>query len=81
MHLLGNTKWVVGAFARPILNQIAKMGTRGAKFDKERFAFDVLMRSATHTAGHSTNIFGLDINPYKAFLRGIGSGIGRFTYG
>ena len=77
----GGVKLVLDAFARPGLNQVTKMGTRGAEFNRERFAFDVVTRTLTMGMGGNTQVLGLELNPSKAIIRGLFSGMGKEIYG
>ena len=77
---IGLSKWGLDAVARPFLNQVTKMGTRGAEFNAGRFAYDVFTRSVTIGMGNNTQFFGLELNPSKAIIRGLFSGMGRIIY-
>lgn len=77
---IGLSKWGLDAVARPFLNQLTKMGTRGAEFNAGRFAYDVVSRSLTIGMGNNMQIFGLEMNPSKAIIRGLFSGLGRIIY-
>ncbi|MDY0388839.1 MAG: hypothetical protein RBT65_17320 [Methanolobus sp.] len=77
---IGLSKWGLDAVARPLLNQVTKMGTREAEFNAGRFAYDVFTRSATIGMGNNINVFGLELNPSKAIIRGLFSGMGRVVY-
>ena len=77
---IGLSKWGLDAVARPFLNQVTKMGTRGAEFNAGRFAYDVFTRSVTIGMGSNTQFFGLELNPSKAIIRGLFSGMGRIIY-
>lgn|GEM_PF-1764355 len=79
--LIGLSKWGLDAVARPFLNQVTKMGTRGAEFNTERFAYDVFIRSITIGVGSNVQVFGLELNPLKAITRGLFSGGGMIIYG
>lgn len=77
---IGLSKWGLDSVARPFLSQVTKMGTRGAEFNAGRFAYDVFTRSVTIGMGGNTQFFGLELNPSKAIIRGLFSGMGRIIY-
>jgi hypothetical protein len=76
----GVSKWFLDSVARPGLNQLTKMGTRGAELSPENFAFDVFARTVTFKTGNDKGFFGLELNPTKAILRGFFSGMGKIIY-
>lgn len=76
----GVSKWFLDSVARPLLNQVTKIGTRGAKFNVGRFAYDVVTRTATMGIDKKTNVFGLELDPSKAMIRGWLSGLGKIIY-
>lgn len=53
------------------------MGTRGAEFNTERFAYDVFTRTVTTRMGNKMGVFGLEISPSKAIMRWWLSGYGK----
>jgi len=77
---IGLSKWGLDAVARPFLNQVTKMGTRGAEFNEGRFTYDVFTRTVTLGIGCNIQLFGLELNPLKAIIRGLFSGMGRTIY-
>ena len=57
-------KFVVDVAARPLTNQLVKMGTRGESFYRDKYVYDVITRAVTY--GGSNNVmkrkmFGLDL--------------------
>jgi RHS repeat-associated protein len=77
---IGLSRWGLDAVARPLLNQVTKMGTRGSEFNPGRFAYDVFTRSVTIGMGSNMQVFGLELNPSKAIIRGLFSGMGGIIY-
>ena len=77
---IGLSKWGLDAVARPFLNQVTKINTRGAEFNPGRFAYDVFTRSVTIGMGSNMQVFNLEINPSKAITRGLFGGMGRIVY-
>jgi hypothetical protein len=77
----GGFKIVLDSVFRPLLNQVTKMGTREAEYNAGRFAYDVATRSLTIGMGNNINVFGLELNPSKAIIRGLFSGMGKEIYG
>jgi hypothetical protein len=49
-------KWGLDSVARPLLNQLTKMGTRRAEFNTERFAYDVFTRTITSRIDRKVNL-------------------------
>ena len=71
-------KFVADVAARPLANQLVKMGTRGGTFNRRKYMYDVIARSMTHEGSEwisKSNIFGLSIQVdigksfYRATLR------------
>ncbi len=76
----GLLKWGLDSFARPGLNQLMKMGTRGANFNFAKFGYDVFTRTLTSRIDEKVNLLGLELDPLKAIIRGSLSGFGKIIY-
>lgn len=80
---LGNgARFAVDVLARPMANQLTKMGTRGAEFSFEKYAYNVIIRAATFNIGFgkfSMPMFGSEFSVTfgKSILRGFLSGFGK----
>ena len=78
--LTGTTKWFFDSVARPGLNQLAKWGSRNASLSGERFLYDVAIRTVSFKVDQKMNVYGLELNPSKAIVRGWLSGLGKVIY-
>lgn len=67
-------KIIADVGARPLANQLVKMGTRGSSFDTGKYWYDVIVRTATYACSKNvwkSNMLGLklEVYPIKSFYR------------
>ena len=57
-------KFVADVGARPLVNQLVKMGTRGTTFNGDKYLYDVITRTVTYSGSNNVlkrNVFGLNL--------------------
>ena len=67
-------KFVADVGARPLVNQLVKMGTRGNTFNGDKYLYDVITRTVTYSGSNNVlkrNVFGLNtkVDIGKCFSR------------